>query len=334
MTNTIVVTGASSGIGLAIAQRFANAGWNVAIIARDPDRLEHARKLLETSGADVLAISADASDNEAMGGAARQVAASFGRIDVWVNNAMSTIVAPAAEIKPEEYARITATTYLSQVYGTLAALNHMRERGRGTIVQVSSGLAIRAAPLQAAYCGAKAAVGGFTDSLRAELIAEGSRINLSVVYLPGVNTPQPGWSRNRSGYEQLIPDPIFDPRLCADAVFSTVQDPQREVWVGRSTMMMAIDQVLAPSFADRKAAEMMSAQQGEPMQYRPGNVDEPSDGPALIDGPSSDRVTGFAREYITSRDVRVAKTALAGGFLLAGVMAKPILTALVRRLPR
>ncbi|MDP9838724.1 NAD(P)-dependent dehydrogenase (short-subunit alcohol dehydrogenase family) [Neorhizobium huautlense] len=332
LPNTMVVTGASSGIGLAIAQRFANAGWNVAIIARDPDRLEQARKSLEPSGADVLAISADASDNEAID--ARQVAALFGRIDVWVNNAMSTIVAPAAEIKPEEYARITATTYLSQVYGTLAAFNHMRERGRGTIVQVSSGLAIRAAPLQAAYCGAKAAVGGFTDSLRAELIAEGSRINLSVVYLPRVNTPQPGWSRNRSGHEQLIPDPLYDPRLCADAVYSTVKDPQREVWVGRSTMMMAIGQAVAPSFADRKAAEMLRAQQGEPMQYRPGDVDKPSDGPALIDGPSSDRVTGFAREYITSRDVRVVKTALAGSLLLAGLLARPIVTALVRRLPR
>lgn len=334
LPKTIVVTGGSAGIGLAIAERFANAGWNIAIIARNEARLEQARRLLERSGVEVSTISADVADHKAVDDAALRIWERFGRIDAWVNNAMSTIVAPATEITPDEYARITATTYLSQVHGTLAALRHMKREGRGTIVQISSGLAIRAAPLQAAYCGAKAAVGGFTDSLRAELIAEKSSIALSVVYLPGVNTPQPNWSRNRSGYEQVIPDPLFDARLCAGAVFSTVNEPQREVWVGRTTMMMALGQALAPTFADRKAAGMIDAQHGRPMTYRTGNVDSPSEGQALIDGPSTDRVIATRREFVTSKDMQLVKAGLATGLLLLGLAARPLAKALTRRLPR
>ena len=146
--------------------------------------------MLEQHGGRVLAIPADVADAKAVDEAADKVVAEFGAIDAWINNAMSTVVARAHDITPDEYARVTATTYLSQVYGTLAALRHMRTRDQGAIIQVSSGLAIRAAPLQAAYCGAKAAVGGFTDSLRSELISDKSKITLSVVYLPGVNTPQ------------------------------------------------------------------------------------------------------------------------------------------------
>lgn len=315
------MTGASAGIGLAIAERFARGGWQVGIIAREPQRLESAKRLLEAHGGKVIALCADVADPAALDAAADRVATELGGIDAWVNNAMSTVVARAGEITPEEYQRVTATTYLSQVYGTLAALRHMRSARRGTIIQISSGLAIRSAPLQAAYCGAKAAVTGFTDSLRAELIDEASPIALSVVYLPGVNTPQPGWSRNRSGHEQVIPDPLFDPRLCAEAVWATVEDPEREVWVGRTTAMMALGQRIAPAYSDRKAAEMVTAQLGAPMEPREGNLDEAVTGPALIDGDAKDRVIDTRSEFFTSRHRDILKMTATGGLLGLGALA-------------
>lgn len=318
---SVIVTGASAGIGLAVADRFAKSRWRVGIIAREAGRLEEARRLLSARGAEVIAMSADVAEPKSVDAAADRAATELGGIDVWVNNAMSTVIAHAEAITPDEYQRVTATTYLSQVYGTLAALRHMRAAGRGTIVQISSGLAIRSAPLQAAYCGAKAAVTGFTDSLRAELIVEGSPIALSVVYLPGVNTPQAGWSRNRTGREQIIPDPLFDPRLCAEAVWATVENPQREVWVGRTTAMMALGQRIAPAYSDRKAAKMVSAQLGAAMEPRAGNLNEPVGGSADIDGPSKRRVIDTRSEFLTSRHSSLLRMAAGGGLLGLGALA-------------
>ena len=260
MARVAVVTGGSAGIGLATAEALARKGWSVAIVARGAERLKGAASLLQRYGGRVLTISADVADAAAVDAAADQVERDLGPIAAWVNNAMSTVVAPADQITAAEYARVTATTYLSQVHGTLAALRHMKPRGRGAIIQVSSGLAIRAAPLQAAYCGAKFAVSGFTDALRSELIADRVAVSLSIVYLPAVNTPQFGWSRNHTGRQQVAPDPVFDPRLCADAIVHAIEHPSREVWVGRSTLMMTLAQAVAPSYADRKASEMRDAQ--------------------------------------------------------------------------
>jgi len=324
---TVVVTGGSAGIGLAIAERFAKAGWQVAILARDKARLAEARAQLEKLGGRILDISADVGVAEEVDRAADRVLSELGPIDAWVNNAMSTVVAPADKITATEYQRVTATTYLSQVYGTLAALRSMKPRDRGAIIQVSSGLALRAAPLQAAYCGAKAAVGGFTDSLRSELIADQSAVTLSVVYLPAVNTPQPTWARNRTGHQQVIPDPLFDPRLCAEAVFSAVRDPQREIWVGRSTAMMALAQALVPGFADRKAAGMREAQQGAPMPERKGNLDAPVSGPARIDGPDRNRTLASRHEFVTRSQVDLFKAGAVAGIFLSGMAAR---TALAR----
>lgn len=321
MARTAVVTGGSAGIGLATAHHLAASGWDVAIIARDQPRLDEAKQDLERKSGRVLAISADVADAKAVDAAADRIEAELGPIEAWINNAMSTVLAPAHEITPKEWERVTATTYLSQVYGTLAALRHMRGRRRGSIIQVSSGLAIRAIPMQSAYCAAKFAVSGFTDSLRAELKAEQLPVTLTVVYLPGVDTPQPSWSRNRMGREQIIPGTLADPRLCAQAIVSAIDDPQREIWVGRSTVAMAIAQALSPSFADGKAASMGDAQKGKPMPDREGNLFEPVAGPARIDGGSGDRVSDVPREWFTTRSRTALKLGLALGLLGLGAVA-------------
>jgi short-subunit dehydrogenase len=335
MAGIAVVTGGSAGIGLATAERLAKAGYDVAIIARDETRLEEAGAMLAAHGRRVLAIEADVADAAAVDAAADRIERELGPIDAWVNNAMSTVVAPADRISAAEYARVTATTYLSQVHGTLAALRHMKPRGRGAIVQVSSGLGIRAVPLQAAYCAAKFAVSGFTDSLRAELIADKVPVTLTVVYLPAVNTPQPGWARNHTGRAQVLPDPLFDPRLCAEAIVSAIEKPTREIWVGRSTFQMAIAQALAPSFADRQAGSFGEDQLGGSIGEKPGNLDEPVPGPARIDGDAVDRAIDNRREFFTSRHRDLLKLGIGGGVAgigaLAGVGLSRLLSGLGRR---
>jgi NAD(P)-dependent dehydrogenase (short-subunit alcohol dehydrogenase family) len=331
MASTAVVTGGSAGIGLATAERLAKAGWNVAIIARDTARLEEARAMLEQHGGKVLAISADVADAAAIDAAADRIEREVGPIHAWVNNAMSTVVAPADRITASEYERVTATTYLSQVFGTLAALRHMKPRRRGAIIQVSSGLGIRAVPLQAAYCAAKFAVSGFTDSLRSELIGDKVPVTLSVVYLPAVNTPQPGWARNHTGRKQILPDPLFDPRVCAEAIVSAIEKPQREIWVGRSTFQMAVAQALAPGFADRQASSFAEDQLGDPVGAKTGNLDEPVKGPARIDGDSTDRAIDNRREFFTSRQRDLFKLGIAGGLAGAGALASLGVSRLLAR---
>lgn len=191
----IVLTGASAGVGRATATTFGRRGYRVALLARGHAGLEGARRDVEAGGGQALVIPADVSDADAVFAAAERVAAEWGRIDVWVNNAMATVFGPAERVPPSEWERVTKADYLGAVYGTLAALKHMRPRNTGTIVQIGSALSYRSIPLQAPYCAAKFAIRGFTDSLRTELSHDGSRIRLTMVQLPGVNTPQFAWSR-------------------------------------------------------------------------------------------------------------------------------------------
>ncbi|MBE7204446.1 MAG: SDR family oxidoreductase [Parafilimonas terrae] len=333
MARVAVVTGGTAGIGLATAHAFAERGWSVAVIARDPDRLAAAERALAAYGQPVLAISADVADSEAVDAAAARVEAELGPIRAWVNNAMSTVVNPADRITPDEYRRVTETTYLSQVYGTLAALRSMKRRNRGAIIQVSSGLAVRAAPLQAPYCAAKFAVSGFTDALRCELLHDKVNVSLSVIYLPAVNTPQFNWARNRTGHRQYAPDPVFDPRLCAEAIVYAVDHPRREVWVGRSSMMMAAAQALAPALADRKAASMWSAQlSDETIPEMKGNLYEPVPGPVGIDGRFSGRTKSSRGEFVTSRTRDLVVGGLAG-LALIGLAGTLHAARSARRLP-
>ena len=297
-----VITGGTQGIGRATAQAFAREGWSVAVLGRGEARLQSTEAELKGLGVRALAVKVDVTDAAAVEAAATRIETELGPIAVWVNNAMATVVGPVETISPDEFRRVTDVTYHGQVFGTLAALRLMRPRKFGHIIQVSSGLAIRSAPLQAAYCGAKRAVTGFTDSLRAELLHDEADVHLTVVYLPAVNTPQFDSQRNHTGHAQNAPDPVYDPRLCAEAILAAVRAPVRDVWVGRSVLEMATAQSIAPNVADAQAAKMWEAQLRPGPPLRPeGNLFEPAPGDLGIDGPFRDRVKSTRSEFFTSR---------------------------------
>jgi len=326
----VVVTGGTMGIGRATAIAFAQKGWSVGILARGETRLRSTEAEVRALGSQVLGISCDVTDADAVEAAASRIEEELGPIEAWVNNAMATIVAPATSITPSDYRRVTEVTYLGQVFGTLAALKLMKPRDRGVIVQVSSGLAIRSAPLQSAYCGAKSAVGGFTDSLRSELIHDRSQIHLVSVYLPAVNTPQFRRTRNYTGAGQNAPDPVFDPRTCATAIVAAVAKPQRDVWVGRSTIQMAAAQVVAPGFADKQAAKMWAAQLDRSISpASPGNLYDVDEDDPGIDGPFSSRTKRPSNEFVTSRSRNAVSAALGVASLLgAGFTMAPLILAI------
>jgi short-subunit dehydrogenase len=250
----VVITGASAGVGRAIAHAFARRGAYVALLARDSDGLAAAAAEVEELGGRSLIVAVDVADAGALAAAADRVEEQAGPLDVWVNDAMATILAPLHATTPAEFERATHVTYLGAVYGTMAALSRMRPRDRGVIVQVGSALAYRAIPLQAAYCGAKFAIRGFTDSVRTELLHERSRVWITMVQLPAVNTPQFDWCLTRMPrHPQPVP-PIFQPEVPAEAVYWAAHHRRREVWVGHSTVKAILASYLAPSLADRYLA--------------------------------------------------------------------------------
>lgn len=326
----VVITGGTMGIGRAAAVAFAQEGWSVAILARGETRLRSTEAEIRGLGARALGISCDVTDADAIDAAASLIEEELGPIEAWVNNAMATVIAPAASVTPSDYRRVTEVTYLGQVFGTLAALKFMKPRDRGVIVQVSSGLAIRAAPLQSAYCGAKSAVGGFTDSLRTELIHDGCSVHLVTIYLPAVNTPQFRRARNYTGAGQNAPDPVFDPRMCAAAIVAAVAKPQREVWVGRSTMQMAAIQAIAPSIGDSEAAKMWDAQLDHSVSpASPGNLYDVDEDDPGIDGPFSSRTKRQSKEFVTSRSRNTIAAALGvASFLGVYAALTPLVLAL------
>jgi NAD(P)-dependent dehydrogenase (short-subunit alcohol dehydrogenase family) len=302
MTKTVVITGGSAGIGLAASERFAREGWQVAVVARHEGRLKETEARLRAMGVKALGIEADVADEKAMFEAAARVERELGPIDVWVNNAMSSIVAPAWDVSGDEYRRVTEVTYLGQVFGTLAALKYMRARRRGTVIQINSVIGIRAFPLQTPYAGAKGAAMNWTNGLRAELAHERLPIEISTIYLPAVNSTQfDGWARNRTGKRQIAPDPVYDPRLAANAIFFAAENPRRDIWVGRTTILGAIVQRLWPKGGDMVAKSGWDGQLGEPIGEIEGNLFKPAEGSARIDGPSGDRTLSSRHTYLTSR---------------------------------
>ena len=251
---TIVVTGASAGVGRAVALAFARRGCRVALIARGKAGLMAAAHEVERAGGRALKIEADVSDPEAVFGAAHDAEREFGPIDVWVNNAMTTVFGPNETIAPEEFRRVMDVTFMGYVHGTLAALRYMRPRNRGVIVQVGSALAYRAIPLQGPYCAAKFAIRGFTDSLRSELLHDRSAIKITNVHLPAVNTPQFDWSRSKVGRRHKPLGDIYDPNDIAEAIFKAARHPAREYWIGWSTTKTVLGSMLAPEYLDNYLA--------------------------------------------------------------------------------
>jgi NAD(P)-dependent dehydrogenase (short-subunit alcohol dehydrogenase family) len=251
----VVVTGASAGVGRATAVEFGRHGYCVALIARGKDGLEGARREVKSAGGHPMTLALDVADAEAVLAAGDRVAGEFGKIDVWVNDAMATIFSPVHKIKPDEFRRVTEVTYLGQVYGTMAALKHMRPANRGTIVQVGSALSYRAIPLQSAYCGAKFAIRGFTDALRSELKHDRSGVRLTMVQLPAVNTPQFDWSRSRLPKRLQPVPPIYQPEAIAREIFRAAIKAPRELWIGRPALKAIVGTMLLPRLGDRILAK-------------------------------------------------------------------------------
>ncbi len=315
----VVITGASAGVGRAVVRRFAAAGAHIALIARGRDGLEAARAEVEAAGGRALVLPADVANWSQVDDAASRVERELGPVDIWINNAMVSVFSPVMEMHPDEYRRVTEVTYLGVVHGTLAALRRMQPRNAGAIVQVGSALAYRGIPLQSAYCAAKHAVQGFMDSLRTELLHEGSAIRVSSVHLPAMNTPQFDWTKSRLPNRAQPVPPIYQPEIAADAIYWAAHHDRREVWIGAPTVMAILGNRVAPALGDRvlAATGFESQQTSEPDDpNRPHNLWEPLPGDHGAHGRFDDRATAWSAQAwaTTHRGLTL------GGLLAAGAM--------------
>ena len=247
---TVVITGASAGLGRATAREFGRRGARVGLLARGTDGLGAAKREIEELGGTAAAMPTDVADATAVERAAAAIEEQLGPIDIWVNNAMTSVFSPVKEMKPDEYKRVTDVTYLGVVYGTMAALKRMLPRNRGMIVQVGSALVYRSIPQQSAYCAAKHAVAGFTDSLRCELIHDKSDVRITMVQMPALNTPQFRWVKSRLKYKAQPVPPIFQPEIGAKAIFYAAHHCRREIYVGWPTVEAIIGNKIAPGILD------------------------------------------------------------------------------------
>lgn len=330
----VVVTGATAGVGRAVVTEFAREGAHIGLIARGRGRLEAAKREVEELGGKALVLLTDVADAQQVEQAAERVEQELGPIDIWVNNAMTTIFAPFLQITPEEFKRATEVTYLGQVYGTMAALKRMHARNRGTIVQVGSALAYRSIPLQSPYCGAKHAIVGFTDSIRSELIRDKSAVHITAVMLPAMNTPQFSWCRTRlPRHPQPVP-PIFEPEVAARAIVWAANHKRRDVYVGFPTVKAIYGNELAPSFGDRYLARHAfdGQQTSEPVSPdRPDNLFEPVEGDYAAHGIFGDRAKSFSLQstlnlgsmtLLSHRGLAASAVLIAAGLLFTGLRNK------------
>jgi short-subunit dehydrogenase len=317
----VVVTGASGGVGRAIAHAFAKRGALLGLVARGQKGLDDARREVEELGGQAIVIPTDVAYADQVEAAAEAVENRYGPIDVWVNDAMATVFASFIDVSAEEYKRATEVTYLGTVYGTMAALRRMRSRGHGTIVQVGSALSYRAIPLQSAYCGAKFAIRGFTDSIRSELLYEKSKVRITMVQLPGVNTTQFNWCRSKLPKHPQPVAPIYQPEIPAEAVYWAAHHRRRELWVGYSAVEAIVGNKLAPRLADIYLARTaISGQQIQDMPVRPGRPDnlfEPVEDLAATHGMFDDRAKTRSPELWAAKH----RPALTGAVLAAGAAA-------------
>ncbi len=315
----VVVTGASAGVGRAVARAFARRGARIGLLARGFERLEETRREVVELGGEAIALPTDVADYQQLEQAAVAVEEIFGPIDIWVNNAMVTVMAPFLEITPEEFRRVTDVTYLGSMYGLKIALARMVPRNRGRVVQVGSALAYRGIPLQSPYCGAKHALVGLIESVRTELMSEDSDVRVTMVHLPAVNTPQFLWSRNKMGRKPQPVPPIFQPEMCADAVLWAADHDRRELFVGGPTVKAVWGDRLAPAVADFYLAKTgVSSQltdEPEP-EGRPDNLYAPVPGSFGAHGPFDSRASDSSKQLWATTHRRslaaAAMVALAG----------------------
>lgn len=276
----IVVTGASAGVGRATAQAFAREGAKIGLLARGVAGLEAAKREVEHLGGIALVLPTDVANADQVEAAAAAVEAQLGPIDVWVNNAMASVFSPVIEMRADEFRRVTEVTYLGFVYGTLSALKRMRTRDRGIIIQVGSALSYRGIPLQSAYCAAKHAIQGFCDSLRSELIHDRSKVRLTMIQLPAINTPQFRWVKSRLPHKAQPVPPIFQPEVPAAAIVWASHHSRREIWLGWPTVKAIVGDRAIPGLLDHYLARRGydGQQTDEPEDpKRPNNLWEPVD---------------------------------------------------------
>jgi NAD(P)-dependent dehydrogenase (short-subunit alcohol dehydrogenase family) len=314
----VVVTGASAGVGRATVRAFARRGASIGLIARGRDGLDAACAEIESLGGKALSVAADVANAEQVEAAAIAIEDAFGPIDIWVNNAMVSVFSPAREMTAADYQRVTEVTYLGYVYGTLAALKRMLPRDRGVIVQVGSALAYRGIPLQSAYCGAKHAVQGFTESVRCELLHDGSNVKLTMVQLPALNTPQFSWVKSRLPRKPKPVPPIYQPEVAAEAIVWAAHHYRRQWYVGASTTMAIIGDKITPGLADRYLAQQgYEAQQynGPADHQRPNNLYDPLPGDHGAHGDFSKRSSDRCVQLWLSQH---RAWLLAGGAILVG----------------
>jgi NAD(P)-dependent dehydrogenase (short-subunit alcohol dehydrogenase family) len=323
----VVVTGSSGGVGRAIAHAFGKRGAHVALLARGEKGLEDARREVEELGGKALVVPTDVADPEQVEAAAEKVESTLGPIDIWVNDAMATVFAKVVDVTPQEFKRATEVTYLGTVHGTMAALKRMIPRDQGMIVQVGSALSYRGIPLQAAYCGSKFAIRGFTDSLRTELRHDKSKVRITMVQLPGVNTTQFNWCRSKlPDHPQPVP-PIYQPEIPAEAVYWAAHHRRRELWVGYSTVEAIVGTKLSGLAGDIYLAKTgFSGQQVKSMPVppdRPNNLYEPVPDLAATHGIFDDQAKTRSPQLwaATHRSVIAGAALAAGAAVAAGVTA-------------
>jgi short-subunit dehydrogenase len=316
----VVITGASAGVGRAAARAFARQGASVGLIARGRDGLEAAAKDVEAEGGRALVLPLDVADPAAVEAAAGEVESSLGPIEVWVNNAMTSVFAPFREISAEEFRRVTEVTYLGVVYGSMAALRRMLPRDRGVIVQVGSALAYRGIPLQSAYCGAKHGIHGFTESLRSELLHDKSAVHVTMVQMPALNTPQFDWVLSRLQNKPQPVPPIYQPEVAAEAIVWAARHRRPEVLVAGTTLATILANKAAPRLLDRYLAMSgyRSQQRAEPAERdRPSNLWEPVEGDHGAHGGFDQRAHPRSLQWWATTHRGWLALAAAGGAILA-----------------
>ncbi len=319
----VVITGASGGIGRAAVREFARHHARLALLARGDEGLQAAVDDARALGAEAIGIRVDVSQYDEVERAAQRVEAELGPIETWINVAFTNVFSEFWDVTPEEWRRLTDVTYLGYVWGTMVALRRMRERNRGTIVQVGSALCYRSIPLQSPYCGAKSAIRGFTDSLRCELIHAKSKVRVTMVQMPAVNTPQFTWNRVKSGlmHPQPLP-PIFQPEVAGRAIYWAARRKPRELWVGASTVLAILVQKFAPRFGDLYLGKTgyASQQTSESIRpERPDNLYEPAD--TGRDFGAHGEFDEMAKPHSWETEIIMKREWLIGGLALAGAAA-------------